>query len=128
MSTEIRELCLSEAYELDTERGRKFKSLAEKINNLALTKRLDVSILGSVSFGICEKGNEIGESYDGKIPLHIERADENRYLVKKGDGSLITDLNLKEEWRCAMVKRFGADFIGISCKLIEPPNSTAYIY
>jgi len=127
MSTEIRELYLSEVDKMNTERGKKFKNLAEKINNLALTKSLDVSILGSVSFGICEEGNEMGESYDGKIPLHIERADEDRYLVKK-DGSLITDLNLKEEWRCAMIKRFGEDFIGISCKLIEPPNSTAYIY
>ena len=130
MSTEIRELYLSEVDKMNTERGKKFKNLAEKINNLALTKSLDVSILGSVSFGVCEKGIQPNEkeSYDDHHSLKVERADEDRYLVKKGDGSLITDLNLKEEWRCAMVKRFGMEFVGISCKLIEPLNSTAYIY
>ena len=126
--TEIKGLSPTKVCELDTERGRQCKSLAESLNNLARGKSLNVLILGSVSFGICKEGTEIGRSYDGKIPIYIERVEEGRYLVKKENNSLIIDLNLKTEWCYSMIERFGENFPSVSCKLIKPTGSTAYIY
>ena len=127
MSTEIRELYLSEAGKIDA-LERRYKSLMKNLNNLELGETLDVLILGSVGFGICKEDSDKEESHYDHHPIRIKRTDEDRYLVKNGDGSLITDLNLKTEWRPAIIRKFGMEFTGISCKLIEPPNSTAYIY
>ena len=108
---------------------KKCESLVKNLNDLPIHKDLDVLILGSVSFGVCEEGeDDIRKTYDGPKPINIKRVDENRYLIKKEDGSLIDDLNLKSEWNFAIIKKFGKDFPGIACELIEPSNSFSYIY
>ena len=124
---EFRELKPTEMNE--SKREKEYKSLAKNLNDLPIHENLDLLVLGSISFGVCKEGSDnIGKPYDSHNPIHIKKVDENRYLIKKGNGSLIDDLNLKTEWRCAVIKRFGTDFLGVACELAEPPNSFSYIY